>query len=71
VTFGYLRTLYVRVCGINEPGHTCEEYMVLFAKLGMTLGDPYYNLEGNTDSKLYTIKTDVMLVDLLGVVHRL
>jgi hypothetical protein len=45
--------------------------MVLFTKLGMTLGDPYYNLEGNTDSKLYTIKTDVMLVDLLGVVHRL
>jgi hypothetical protein len=25
------------VCGINDPGHTCDEYMVLLAKLSMTL----------------------------------
>jgi hypothetical protein len=24
------------VCGINDPGHTSVEYLVLFAKLGMT-----------------------------------
>jgi hypothetical protein len=36
MTFGYLWTLYVRVCGINDPGHTCDEYMVLVPKLSMT-----------------------------------
>jgi hypothetical protein len=25
------------VCGINDPGHTCDEYLVLLAKLGMTI----------------------------------
>jgi hypothetical protein len=25
------------VCGINDPMHTCDEYLVLFAKSGMTL----------------------------------
>jgi hypothetical protein len=24
------------VTGINDPGHTCNEYLVLFAKSGMT-----------------------------------
>jgi hypothetical protein len=35
MTFSYLWTLYVRVCGINDHGHTCDEYLVLFTKLGM------------------------------------
>jgi hypothetical protein len=26
------------VCGINDPRHTCYEYLLLFAKLDMTLG---------------------------------
>jgi hypothetical protein len=30
-----LLTLFVRMCGINVPGHTCDEYSVLVAKLGM------------------------------------
>jgi hypothetical protein len=25
------------VCGINDPGHTCDEYLVLFTKSGLTL----------------------------------
>jgi hypothetical protein len=29
VIFGYLWTLLVRVCGINDPGHTCDGYLVL------------------------------------------
>jgi hypothetical protein len=24
------------VCGINDPGHTYDEYVILLAKLGMT-----------------------------------
>jgi hypothetical protein len=28
--------LYVRVCGINDPGHTCDEYFILLVKSGMT-----------------------------------
>jgi hypothetical protein len=28
--------LYVHVCAINDPGHTSDEYLVLFAKSGMT-----------------------------------
>jgi hypothetical protein len=36
MTFGYLWTLCVRVCGINDPGHTCDEYLVLLAKSSMT-----------------------------------
>jgi hypothetical protein len=38
MTFGYLWTLYVNVCGINDLGHTCDEYLVLLAKSGMTVG---------------------------------
>jgi hypothetical protein len=29
-------TLLVCVCGINDTGHTCDEYMVLLVKSGMT-----------------------------------
>jgi hypothetical protein len=36
VTFGYLCTLSVRMCGINDPGHTCDECMVLVAESGMS-----------------------------------
>jgi hypothetical protein len=36
MTFGYLWTLYVRVCGVIDLGHTCDEYLVLLAKSGMT-----------------------------------
>jgi hypothetical protein len=36
MTFGYLWRLYVHMCGINDPGHTCDEYLVLLAKSGMT-----------------------------------
>jgi hypothetical protein len=36
VTFGYLSILYVRVCEINDPGQTCDEYLILLTKLGMT-----------------------------------
>jgi hypothetical protein len=36
MTFGYLWTLYVHVYGINDPGHTCDEYLVLLVKSGMT-----------------------------------
>jgi hypothetical protein len=35
--FGYRWTLYVRVCRINDPVHTCNEYLVLFTKSGSTL----------------------------------
>jgi hypothetical protein len=34
MTFGYLRTLYDRVRAINDPRHTRDEYLVLFAKTG-------------------------------------
>jgi hypothetical protein len=27
---------FMSVCGINYPGHTCDEYLVLLAKSGMT-----------------------------------
>jgi hypothetical protein len=33
--FGYLSTLLVRVCGINDPGHTCDAYLVFLVKSGM------------------------------------
>jgi hypothetical protein len=36
VTFGYLWTLFVRVYGINDPEHTCDKYLVLVTKPGMT-----------------------------------
>jgi hypothetical protein len=36
MTFGFMWTLFVCVCGINDPGYTCDEYLVLLAKLGMT-----------------------------------
>jgi hypothetical protein len=36
MTFGHLWTLYVRVCGINDLGHTRDEYLVLFTKPCMT-----------------------------------
>jgi hypothetical protein len=36
MTFGYLWALYVSVCEINDHGHTCDEYLVLLAKSGMT-----------------------------------
>jgi hypothetical protein len=29
VTFGYLGTVFVRMCGINVHGHTCDEYSIL------------------------------------------
>jgi hypothetical protein len=32
-----LLTLFVRMCGINVHEHTCDEYSVLVAKLGMTV----------------------------------
>jgi hypothetical protein len=35
MTFVYLWTLYVCLCGINDSGHTCDEYLVLLAKLGL------------------------------------
>jgi hypothetical protein len=37
MTFGYLWTLLDHVCGINDPEHTCDEYLVLASKPGMTL----------------------------------
>jgi hypothetical protein len=37
MTFDYLWTLYVHVCGINDPGHTCDEYLILLVKLDITL----------------------------------
>jgi hypothetical protein len=36
MTFGYLWTLYVCVCGINDHGHRSDEYLILFTKSGMT-----------------------------------
>jgi hypothetical protein len=36
MTFGYLWTLYVCVCGINDPGHIYNEYLIVHAKSGMT-----------------------------------
>jgi hypothetical protein len=29
------------MCEINDPGHTCDEYLVLLAKSGMTIGQPW------------------------------
>jgi hypothetical protein len=34
------------VCGINNPGHTCDEYLVLIAKSGMTIDDLFDQLKG-------------------------
>jgi hypothetical protein len=34
VTFGYLWTLYVHVCGINDFGHTSNEWLVFVSKIG-------------------------------------
>jgi hypothetical protein len=36
----YLRHLdicehFISVCGINDPGHTCDKYLVFFTKSGM------------------------------------
>jgi hypothetical protein len=36
VTFGYLWTLFISMCGINDPKYTCDEYPILFTKSGMT-----------------------------------
>jgi hypothetical protein len=36
MTFDYLSTLFVRICGTINPGHTYDEYLVLLAKSGMT-----------------------------------
>jgi hypothetical protein len=36
MTYGYLCTLFVRMYGTIDPGHTYGEYMVLLAKSGMT-----------------------------------
>jgi hypothetical protein len=38
MTFGYLWTLFIHICGTIDPGHTYDEYMVLLVKLGLTLG---------------------------------
>jgi hypothetical protein len=46
MTFGYLWTLYVRVCGINDPGHSCDEYFGLLAKLSMSVAS--YSLKQTT-----------------------
>jgi hypothetical protein len=64
MTFVYLRTLYIRVCGINYPRHTCDEYFVLLAKSGMTL----VHL-GITTAPNYRIK-GVPLTALVGVARR-
>jgi hypothetical protein len=34
MTFGYLWTLYVYVCGINDPRHTCDEYLFFLVRSG-------------------------------------
>jgi hypothetical protein len=36
MTFGHMCTIYVRVCGTNDLGHICDEYLIMFAKLGIT-----------------------------------
>jgi hypothetical protein len=40
MTFDYLRTLYVCVCGKNDSGHRCDECMALLAKPSMTHHHP-------------------------------
>jgi hypothetical protein len=34
MTFGYLWTLFIHICGTIDPGHTYDEYMVLLVKVG-------------------------------------
>jgi hypothetical protein len=34
-----VNTLCLCVCGINDPIHTCDEYLVLLEKSGMTVYD--------------------------------
>jgi hypothetical protein len=34
VIFGYLWTLLIHVYGINDRGHTCDEYSILAKKIG-------------------------------------
>jgi hypothetical protein len=46
---------YVHVCGINDLGHTYDEYLVLFTKSGMTPA-PSHQGEGDvlrTNAKKY------------------
>jgi hypothetical protein len=38
------------MCGINDPGHRCDEYLVLLAKLGMT------KVDGGPDKWLPVVK---------------
>jgi hypothetical protein len=40
MTFDYLRTLYVCVCGKNDSRHRCDECMALLAKPSMTRPHP-------------------------------
>jgi hypothetical protein len=42
------------VCGINDLGHTCDEYLVLPAKSGMTSGAHGCDEQWNTrDTRVY------------------
>jgi hypothetical protein len=35
VTFGIIMNTFIRMSEINVPRHTCDEYLILFQKLGM------------------------------------
>jgi hypothetical protein len=39
VTFSYLWTLFVRICGTIDPRHTYDEYLVLLAKSIITISE--------------------------------
>jgi hypothetical protein len=59
MTFGYLETLYVRVCEINNHRHTCDEYLILFTKSGMT------SITGDATASLPTV-TSLPIVATAG-----
>jgi hypothetical protein len=61
MTFGYQRTLFVRMCGTIDPGHTYDEYMVLLAKSGMT--HPVFLPRGS--SVLLVADTPVVVVSYI------
>jgi hypothetical protein len=62
------------VCGINDHGHTCDEYLVLFAKSGMTccgLSKVWLGGDGKVRQRMWLVllesaKDWVLGVDPLG-----
>jgi hypothetical protein len=59
--FGYLWELFVHMCRINDPRHTCDEYSVLFAKSGMTLS-PLHHMKALIDKQNRNVHAPLCLL---------